>query len=542
MKVSPSQALVTWEINRIVWTSGDGSGMFDSGWLAHATGHQHVTLNFPPLIGPQTGTPLTNSGSGETTSPYNPSGAAVPTTMTLTDVASGVWDTLYTQGLENIAGTLPTATLRIGGEMYGPGWYPWCGVALGSEMQAAYQHLVTLARSINSSFTFEWNGALDLSTVNGYSLANIESLYPGNSYVDYITADVYDTLPGGNGVASWASRASELAGPLAFAQSQGKPYCLTEFGIQNYAQTGAGNNDDPAFIQAAYFWGQANQASLGWMSFFNNPPGGYGTPWDGCLQDNPQTAAIYSALFGAWAQQLAGTITAPRFYTPGFGQIGAINTVGSFTSNSGTGLKTLAVGAGTIGDMRVLAILNTGITGTVSAVAGGGCATWTKIVNANPGTPEGDAELWYGTITSASPGTITVTDSEAGTGILGCQEFSIGTPATWAVDTSAASSSTTQAASGNYPSVTPAGKLELYIGTANLPGGGIGGTTAGFTYLSGGASFQAGAQFVYSAAANNPTAQSPAWTQTLGYWAAVSALITGTPVDPTKGTHRLRVS
>lgn len=539
-----SSQVVSFVFNRIEW-SGVTNGPLDTGWIAKCAPYGHLSLLIPVLVGPQSGTPLTNSGSGQTTSPLDPTGAANPTLMTLADVTAGVWDTLYAEMFAIIAGAYPTATLRIGNEWYGQGWYPWNGSALGAAGKAAYQHLVTLARTINSTWTYEWMGCLDLSRANGYSFADVQSFYPGDSYVDYLSGDIYDCPQiGVAGQASWDIRAGQLAQCVSFAQAHGKPYNITEFGLQNIAQTGIGNDDDPDFLQAAYHWGREHENSLGWMMYFQNPPGVHADSWDGCLQNNPQSEAMFKALFGSWARQLAGETT-HRFVTPDFGPIGAVKAIGSFVHARANGLKTLAVTPQTVGNVLVLSILSLGNAATVSAVTGGGVTTWTKAAGANPAFPAGttgDSELWYGVVTTPGAATITITLAQTGVTILGCQEFSVGTPATWALDTSAASVSTSAEASGNYPPVTPSGPNRLYVGTAQFIGGVVGGATSGFTYKSGGGTYETNAQFVYNTVASNPTVQSPEWTQTSGFWSAVSGLLVGTPVDPTAGSHRLRLA
>lgn len=544
LTVPRSAGSMGWALNGHVWTEPDhGGGMFDTGWVAQVAGAAHVSFLMWPLIGPQIGTPLLNSGSGQSLSPVTPANVATPTVMTLADVTAGVWDAMFTAGFTNIAAYVPDATFRLGQESYGPGWWAWGGSALGAAYKATFQHLVTLARGISPAFTFEWNGAAALPNVNGYSVADVADFYPGDGYVDYISADPYDTndtLPGQRG---WDYYVTQMTPGLDLARAHGKPYCLAEWGIQNFAQTGHGHDDDWAYVQAAYQWMRANAASLGYVHFFQNPPSVFtNTPWQGCLQDNPQSAALFRALFGAWAHEIAGT-TLPRFVTPGFGPIGAVSAVGTFAHASGTARKTLDVTPTAVGDVLVLSILNLAIDTAVSAVTGGGVTTWHKIVNANPGITEGDTELWYGVVTTVGAATITVTDLETSQAILGCQQFSVGTPATWAVDTSAASVSTSAATSGNYPSVTPAGRNELYVGTALLIGGGVSGGTAGFNYLSGSfGGYEPNAQFVYQLVSSTPTACAPAWTQTSGKWSAVSALLTASPVTPGLDSHRLRLS
>lgn len=536
LTVPKSSQMVCTVMNRIVWNAGDDSGPLDSGtqatgWRSMMAGYAKTSLLIPVLVG--TGT----NGSGQVTSPLDSSGAANPTLMTLAAVAAGTWDTLYTTCFTNIATYYPNTVLRIGNEWFGSSWYPWNGPSQGYAGKAAYQHLVTLARSINSNFKFEWLGCLDLSDAGGYSYTDVQNFYPGDTYVDYLSADVYDVATLGKvGQAMWDLDVLRMSQCLQFAQAHGKPYCITEWGLQNVAQTGVGNNDDPAYIQAAYHWMRTNQASLGWTTFFNP------LSWDGRLQNNPQSEAMFKALFVPWARELAGETT-HRFVTPGYGQIGGISAVGAFTHGRANALKTLAVAPQAVGNVLVLAaLINAFGAGSVASISGGGVTTWTRMAQSNVGTLEGDTELWYGVVTSTGPSTLTLTSAHTNVATLGCQEFTIGTPATWAVDVTATSTATTQAASGNYPSVTPTGVLELYVGAALMGGGAVGGSGAGFTRYQGGLTFEPNSQYVFNPVASNPTAQSPAWTQTSGYWSAASALLTATPATAGKGAHRLRLA
>ena len=93
------------------------------------------------------------------------------------------------------------AILRPGWEFDGT-WYPW---TVRSNMDAAnfaiyWQKIVTAMRAVpGANFTYLWSPA-------GFqSLAwNINNAYPGNSYVDYVSFDVYDwswngsIFPGGD--------------------------------------------------------------------------------------------------------------------------------------------------------------------------------------------------------------------------------------------------------------------------------------------------------------------------------------------------------
>jgi hypothetical protein len=276
-------------------------GMANSFYIGLCANSTKAVMSVPMLVGPSTGSPLTGSGTGQTTSPSGPTqglfpGTPIPTTMTLADVGAGVWDALFTQVFEAVAGTRPDCILRLGWEMYGNGgFYPWSGPALASQYRAAWIDLVNCARAVSSSFQFDWNGGVGY---NGYSPIT-GGAWPGASYVDFITADVYENQGGSlNGAANWAVIAASLAPGLSFAQSQGKPFCIPEFGL--WPASGSLWGDDPAWIQAAYAWMRANQNALGYVLYFNDPASAHD------LNENPDSAAAFTASFGAWGRQLAG--------------------------------------------------------------------------------------------------------------------------------------------------------------------------------------------------------------------------------------------
>jgi hypothetical protein len=237
-------------------------------------------------------------------------------TMTLTDVAAGVWDAMFGPALAEIASAKPSAIIKIGDEMSGD-WFPWCGSTVAIELAAAHQHLVTLARTYSVTFQFDWNGAINFL---GYDPMTTSGAYPGDSYVDYISCDYYDGLgwdavPSSGrlyGAADWNYFAANFAPEgMAFAALHGKPYCLTEWGL-GQATYSNGVEDDPAWIEAAYYWMRAHAASLGYLVYFQDDE----SSWPGGLQLNPQSAAVFTNLFGAWAQELAGNTT-HRFLTTG---------------------------------------------------------------------------------------------------------------------------------------------------------------------------------------------------------------------------------
>jgi hypothetical protein len=114
-----------------------------------------------------------------------------------------------------------------------------------------------------ANFKFEWN-----PTLGDQGAGDLATYYPGNSYVDYVGADVYDqqwaNYPGA--AAEFTQLQTETYGLKlsSFAGQQGKPVTLPEWGLGQ----GAGNNgapisisgqevsggDDPIFINDMAQW------------------------------------------------------------------------------------------------------------------------------------------------------------------------------------------------------------------------------------------------------------------------------------------------
>ena len=161
---------------------------------------------------------------------------------------------------------------------------------------------------------------------------------------------------------------------------------------------------------------------------------------------------------------------------------GSITAVGSLVSAHGTGLTTLAVSPKTVGDVMVVGIM--GQTLSVSSISGGGVTTWKKGTQFQ-GAVGNDVEIWYGTVTATGASTITFTWSATPSGGIeySAQEYTagLGSSTVWAAD----KTGTLNGASSTsvpFPSLTPTGSGELYVGYAVLDNTASAGSTTGFTY------------------------------------------------------------
>jgi hypothetical protein len=180
-----------------------------------------------------------------------------------------------------------------------------------------------------------------------------------------------------------------------------------------------------------------------------------------------------------------------------------ITAVGSLATGSGT---TLAVAPTAVGDLLVVTVIEAGFGETIS---GGGVTTWTRLTEAPTGGGI-DVELWAGLVTTTGSSTITVTASAAG---ISAQQFHHTGAAGWQFDTVATPNSTAVSPgtnTGNFPTVTPTGSAELWVGAAFCDvGGTVTGSTSGVTYDSWSPTSTTAA-FAYNLSATG--AQAPNWS------------------------------
>ena len=164
----------------------------------------------------------------------------------------------------------------------------------------------------------------------------------------------------------------------------------------------------------------------------------------------------------------------------------AIAAVGPFVGNYANGLSTLSVSPLAVGDALVLSVRISSSSITVSSVSSGG-STWTKLTNSADSSQSRDVELWLGTVTSTGTSTITVSYSGSVSSItteLNVQEYTYGTGSstTWTKDVVGASQNDTSSTTVTFPSLTPTGTSELYVGFGRVANTPSAGSTTGFTY------------------------------------------------------------
>ena len=187
------------------------------------------------------------------------------TSYSLAAGAAGDYNTYFvTLAQEMVAGGQGNSIIRLGWEFNG-GWFPWAANGQAANFVAYWQQIVNSMRSVSgANFKFEWN-----PTLGDQGVGNLASYYPGNNYVDYIGADVYDvawaTYPGA--AAEFNTMETENYGLnwlATFAAQQGKPITLPEWGL-GWGDGNAGQpvsdpgnetsgGDDPTFINDMANW------------------------------------------------------------------------------------------------------------------------------------------------------------------------------------------------------------------------------------------------------------------------------------------------
>lgn len=161
-----------------------------------------------------------------------------------------------------------------------------------------------------------------------------------------------------------------------------------------------------------------------------------------------------------------------------------------------TGQTARTFAAGTVGDLRVLAVLTESSTIHVSSLSGGGVTTWTRAGSVNAvssGTfgAASEAELWYGRVTSSGTAlTITYSATIGSTPVqtyrMDFRSSNGGSNITFAANGFVQTGNTTSSSPWNWPSLTTtrAGQLVVGAGWDNGPTGGTSsGSSTGYTYV-----------------------------------------------------------
>jgi hypothetical protein len=222
---------------------------------------------------------------------------------TLENAAAGKDNAYYTTVAQQlVAGGESTATLRLGWEA-GGAWFTWGGYTDPAAYVGAFRQAVTAMRAVpGAHFTFDWN----------YALASIDptTLYPGDAYVDYIGADIYDRsyawqYPATDHVSVWNALLTEKWGMnwlASFATTHAKRITIPEWGVTQRCDK-SGGGDDPSFIQNMQAWIASHDVAYETYSNGDNSSCELLALENGGVTTAafPTAAASYISLFGSTA-------------------------------------------------------------------------------------------------------------------------------------------------------------------------------------------------------------------------------------------------
>lgn len=362
---------------------------------------------------------------------------------TLAEGASGAYDSHFAALAAKLVNKgMPNTILRIGWEMNGS-WYTWAAAGKQADFVSYYKKIVTAMRSVpGQKFKFVWNPNIGSSY-------DLNTVYPGDSYVDFIGIDYYDQswagdtypIPSGATAAEKLTRwmnawNDNLTRPyglnwfVSFAQQHNKPLVIPEWGVA-IRSDGHGGGDNPYFIQWMQDW--ISSHNVAWHCYFDyNASDGnhllshpdlvdsgnkFKQLWDGHIHSgNGAAKAYFNDMTPSWKKlyQTVSAVPANTNYTASFWLKGTgklnINIVNSSWS---TTLATQQFTATSTWTKYTLPVFNTGsntslvfvidessnVAGTVYfddcflGIAGGG----NKL--ANPGF-EGGTASWTNTSTA----------------------------------------------------------------------------------------------------------------------------------------------
>ncbi len=207
--------------------------------------------------------------------------------------AAGAYDGYARQlAASLVAAGMGNAVVRLGHEMNGTWYHDSLGndPAQYGDWSAYWARIVRAMRSVpGAHFLFDWN-------VNaGYRNIPPASYYPGDSVVDVIGIDMYDSgMPGNprNPAVRWARLNSEpggLAELVAFARKHGKPLSFPEWGVVD--ASGGGVGDDPAYVTGIASAIKDNDVV--YQVYFDRATGGVMM-----LKDAPRSLRLWVKYFG----------------------------------------------------------------------------------------------------------------------------------------------------------------------------------------------------------------------------------------------------
>jgi len=194
--------------------------------------------------------------------------------ITTKDIASGALDSYireYARELKVFGG--PVLIRLFGGEFNGSWWYgqsPRANPALRpADFVSAWRRVVDIFRQVGAAnVSFAWIANVYPPTPVSWVDPDIAAYYPGDTYVDWIGADIEDF-----------SAPTWLDPIYAFASTHAKPFFLAEFGLRFDGST-LTPAQDQAWLEAMfdYFESHPDIKAINYFNYNSRPD--HGIPWD----------------------------------------------------------------------------------------------------------------------------------------------------------------------------------------------------------------------------------------------------------------------
>jgi hypothetical protein len=194
--------------------------------------------------------------------------------ITTKDIASGALDAYIRQYARDLNAFGDPVLLRLfGGEFNGSWLYgvsPRANANLTtSDFVAAWRRVVDIFRQVGAqNVSWAWIPNVFPPTPVSWVDPNIDAYYPGDDYVDWVGADIYDVGP-----PSW------LDSIYSFAVTHAKPIFLAEWGVRHDG-TGLTPAQEQAWLGAMFDYFKSHPAIKA-INYFNyNSRSDNGIPWD----------------------------------------------------------------------------------------------------------------------------------------------------------------------------------------------------------------------------------------------------------------------
>ncbi len=210
----------------------------------------------------------------------------IPNGATLGAAASGTYDEHYRKAAQTLSGYRPherALYVRTGWEFNGD-WFPWTAQGKAKDFVGAFQHFVTVFRSVSNRFRIEWN--VNVGDVG----MNPEDAYPGDGYVDIVGMDFYwnthwDPADPTKAWTSMVTRKYGLNWHQDFAKAHGKPTAYSEWGMMS--------DNGAVYMQQAKTWFDSHDVV--YQTYWNAD-----NDFKGKLSSGqyPNAGAVYRIAFG----------------------------------------------------------------------------------------------------------------------------------------------------------------------------------------------------------------------------------------------------